>query len=274
MVGTPVHSRRIGFTLVEVLVVVGIVAALLGITLPALAKARSVSHEVRCAALLRQWGAAFHAYAAENNGVFPHSGDRTRNPFAFRGIYCPAFPQNESSYLYVLPPLMGDKSWAKYPNGQKPTGGIFQCPLAEMALADTSFGYAPSYWGYHSFCMNMYLDADRPGSTPPGVDPYPSFLNLAQAKSASQTILLYETTLDPGKAYGQTGYPGTIQCLCGMYPNDGPANFGDRHPHQAGKLGGNVVFLDGHLEWRDHVWEPSYPNPAMPPIAERLWWPY
>lgn len=59
------------FTLVELLVVIGIIALLVGILLPALNKARASADMAACASNLRQLGQSCFEYQAENNGYFP-----------------------------------------------------------------------------------------------------------------------------------------------------------------------------------------------------------
>lgn len=62
---------RKGFTLVELLVVIGIIATLISVLLPALGKVRQASQRTKCASNLRQMGMAVFMYAQENRGQLP-----------------------------------------------------------------------------------------------------------------------------------------------------------------------------------------------------------
>ncbi len=270
MMTTRRHPPAGGFTLVEVLVVIAIIAILTGLLMPALHRVRTASQQVKCASLLRQWGVAFHVYSDAYHGMLPHSQDESANPFPNAYSYNAAYPQNECCYTDVLPPLLGRPPWTYrppyfngFPNGAKPTDDIWQCPLA-VVLGDDWYDYQPSVHGYHSFCMNTFLDTSAPA--------YPPFLNLARCRTPAVTLLLFESTLRPNQAYGQS--PIAIDCNCARYPDAGPSDLGDRHPHAPGKLGGNLMMLDGHVEWTDHLWDPTLPNPQKPPSVYQTWWPY
>jgi prepilin-type N-terminal cleavage/methylation domain-containing protein/prepilin-type processing-associated H-X9-DG protein len=63
--------RRSGFTLVELLVVIGIIAVLIGMLLPALSRAREASRRAECLSNLRQVGVAFRFYALDNRDQVP-----------------------------------------------------------------------------------------------------------------------------------------------------------------------------------------------------------
>src|SRR5881394_733934 len=63
-----------GFTLVELVVVIGIVAGLVAMLMPALSKAREQSNRLRCGSNLRQLGIAAKTYSIENKGQYPPNG--------------------------------------------------------------------------------------------------------------------------------------------------------------------------------------------------------
>ncbi|HVT90421.1 MAG TPA: prepilin-type N-terminal cleavage/methylation domain-containing protein [Tepidisphaeraceae bacterium] len=64
-------KQRRGFSLVELLVVIGIVAVLMSILLPALRKARLAAEQTACASNLRQIGSAILMYVNENHQHLP-----------------------------------------------------------------------------------------------------------------------------------------------------------------------------------------------------------
>jgi len=63
--------RRKAFTLVELLVVIGIIAVLIAILLPTLGRAREAANRIKCAANIRSIGQAIYNYAVYNKGFAP-----------------------------------------------------------------------------------------------------------------------------------------------------------------------------------------------------------
>jgi prepilin-type N-terminal cleavage/methylation domain-containing protein/prepilin-type processing-associated H-X9-DG protein len=67
----PANARSMGFTLVELLVVISIIALLIAILLPSLKKVRDQGKDVVCKANLHSVGQAFTMYAERFDGVWP-----------------------------------------------------------------------------------------------------------------------------------------------------------------------------------------------------------
>jgi prepilin-type N-terminal cleavage/methylation domain-containing protein len=79
--GRIVHARTKAFSLLELLVVIGIIAVLIALLLPALNSARSRAASVQCLSNLRQIGHAGMLYANIHKGHYMQSVKRAGNRF-------------------------------------------------------------------------------------------------------------------------------------------------------------------------------------------------
>lgn len=103
-----IRCRRGAFSLVEILVVLGILGVLLGILIPVISRAQAASRSVSCISNLRNIGHAFHLYATDNRMSLPDPGavglswEQLLSPYYHGEFKCPSdeelFPSVGSSY--------------------------------------------------------------------------------------------------------------------------------------------------------------------------------
>jgi prepilin-type processing-associated H-X9-DG protein len=165
-----IHPGR-GFTLVETLVVVTLLVALVGVSVPAWHAIQARSHQTNCAANLRQIGVATMLYASDNHMTLPVTSHQRRQggkswtltlqPYASGTIAfkCPKDPVKNRSYTYVLNDYLT-------PN---PAGapGLNYSILANLTRPEATmmFGEAsPSYQNSDHFHFSAFHGGSVPAS--------------------------------------------------------------------------------------------------------------
>lgn len=239
-------SRRKGFTLVELLVVVGIIALLIGLLVPAIASARERATTVKCTANLRQIGTAVHAFAASHDNRLPSRSEAGADSFWIQLVgsgYLPAplvgtpatDPMTAASVL-LCPTMSG----TKYTGG---TGTSLLDPINKQYVRETSVA-AKYQIDQGAGPANITIDYGYAinGVLPTAIDPATT-TQVNALPFCDQAPALYTTT------HTLTDARNTSESVLVIDGGGGPSiDTNINHisaRHQGGKTV-NVLFADGH----------------------------
>jgi prepilin-type N-terminal cleavage/methylation domain-containing protein len=188
-----------GFTLVELLVVIGIIAILVAILMPALQRARAHAVNVACMNNLRQIGMACYIYANENKGFLPHSqANAIRQLMGGNNINTiPAVKQAFHSLLsggtrvlYCPSNLDGDDQFI---DGGLSISTIFE--MQEPRALEVGRHAIIGYW----YLGNPWLPGGRPQSSG-GWDPQWGYANWVDVRKTGVTHDEYLTRIGQREA--------------------------------------------------------------------------
>jgi prepilin-type N-terminal cleavage/methylation domain-containing protein len=169
-IGRRLGSRRRAFTLVELLVVIGIIAILIGILLPTLSRARESANKTACLSNIRELGNAFRLYAAGNKDAMPIG--------CVGVVTTPNTAEKQFSYVVNWNPLTG---------GSAPNPKIVQMgnlAVAGLAKSPKTF-YCPSEQSDPQFIYNSPDNVWPFDKTP--VDPHLTTKGLGHTRFGYNT---------------------------------------------------------------------------------------
>ncbi|HZN67183.1 MAG TPA: DUF1559 domain-containing protein [Tepidisphaeraceae bacterium] len=244
--------RHRGFTLVELLIVIGIIGVLVGLLFPAVSAARESARKATCASNLRQIGAALIAYGSDNDRKVPmHVGNgnnwlwdipiATRDAIVKAGavrnsFYCPSGDLQNNNTLWNYPsglPTAGGGDWH--------VGGYWWLMqrvgpnnVARTPLENRSFQFLRYDPVRDKHRLNLRTAFDQP--------------------RAAELELVTDSTIS------RNAPPNRL--FTGI--NGGFPSHRSNHLKRGNKAdGANILFMDGRVEWR--IWSEPTGTPAQVP---------
>jgi len=212
------RSSQRAFTLVELLVVIGIIALLISMLLPALNKARSAAKEVTCSSNLRQLQFGFLAYLQDNKLWIPYSRQGGQSINVEEAL---VFQMKVDR----LPSLWGSTGVVDYRS----------CP-------EVTSRYTPVYPYAFIYSFNQWWSTA--GETGGIENPwFNSGRRWTKIRHSSSYPWLMDTAVGPWGGIGFSHYPGVPSWV-----GYGLQEWKGVGPHHRSGTSANVAFADGHID--------------------------